>query len=905
MDNIAIQDSKDLILDSTVSVSDNSNFHQGDNYYNIQNAAFSEINLNPDEECDYPEPNFTDMLLDHFKHQKLLILGGNFEFDKSSFAHYLAWKLKQIHTDYKVLRWIDKAEDSKIFTSIAEEKEPSILLFNQITPHDVNYDIRRLNQLCITNNHYLIITTDLPKHSWKFPEDIMKNFWSEIPDNGIYANEVLENFLLREFRDNKKKYSFLIDQSDIDRNTRFVGKHSVFSVVFQLKTIEKIRIFCGYLHTETGTISEKKVGQLIEKITNNKIDIISKWFQTLTIKDKEVSLALSIFDGLYDDQFFSATESLVNHAWKVRDTKLLSLDYTDLDRLLGFFNIQNLNASTKIILSRFPNQRQDFLRTIWFSHRRQLLTALPVLERLILESTDNKNRNWELYGTARRREKVQNVISETLSDIGIIHLPAVENTLLTLAANDNSQIQLVTAKALARWKAFEKEKQLFDTLGRWQRDNAFRKFIKLIRSQFTGKKEIEAANSPIDYIKSTIALTLAFASNYDSPNQLSDQFLAILKELIDDDSPLVKQRMSDTTIPHLIQHHLEQLEPILFKMLRKKRYRKAVSIGMADAYQVYPKVVEGVITKWLAYCEKNKNKISHGDYISFRDRVVMTIIQTLARIKYEDKNSLNANKAYEIIRELQERDNYVPINEHYLKFVKQQLITHASSINKDILKVISKLDFSVRPELIDVLVDLYLKQRLVLDGNEKVFKFEKYYLPVWIKKERPLTEIEKILVAWLQEDNPIGQEIAMDTLIEYAEKIENPEKEAIENYLQKKSEDKVEPAEPKIQPERVEPIKQIKPSTWSKVMAIITLRNYEPNLKRSIKNLLPILVSQKNMKPVYLTNVADKLDREYADDSVASGLSGYLRGFTKLFLNVKIGIVVVGIVLIFILLQMC
>lgn len=907
MDNTAIQDSENVIAGSTINVSDNGEFHQGDKHYNTyhQKAAFSEINLDPHAVSDYPEPNFTEGLLDHFNNQKLLILGGNYEFDKSSFAHHLAWKLNQKHKDFKVVEWIDKAENSNVFTSIVEETESSILLFNQITPHDVNYDIRRLEQLCRTYNHYLIITTDLPSHSWKLPEDILSNFWFEIPTKGIFSNEVLVKFLLKEFRDNKRRYPFLLDQNSIEHNTKIAGKHNVFSVAFQLKTIEKIRVFCRYLQAETSEISERKVGQIIEKITSNKLDIISQWFQTLTNKEKEVALALSIFDGLYDDQFFGATERLVNQVWKIRDTKLLSLDYTDLDSLLGFFNIQGLNASTKIILSRFPNQRQEFLRTIWFSHRRQLLSALPILEQIIIESVDNKSRDWELYGTVRRKEKIQNVISETLSDIGIIHLPVVENTLLTLAANDNSKIQLVTAKALARWRAFDKEKQLFDTLGRWQRETAFRKFIKTIRSQLTGKNESETENTPLDYIKATMALTLAFAANYDPPNQLSDQFQKRFKELIYDDSTLVKQRMSDTTVPHLIQNHLEQLEPILFKMLRKKRYRRAVSAGMANAYQFNPEGVEKVVKKWLEYCEKNKNKISYEGYTSFRDKVLMTVILTLARIKYENENTLNAANAYQLISQLQEKDNHVPINGYYLYFIEQQLITHDSAINRDILKVISRLDYLVRDKLIGILVELYLNQRLAQEGSEKTFTFGKIDLPVWIKDKRPLTEIEKILVSWLKEDNPIGQEIAMDTLIEYAEKIDGPEKEEIELYVKEKAEDKKEVDTTKVQPVRINPIKQAPRNIWSRIMEILTLGKYEGNLKKYIKNLLPILVSQKQMKPAFLANVADKLDQEHSNDGVASALGDYLRRFPQLFINIKIISAVVGIVLLFILLQTC
>jgi len=112
---------------------------------------------------------------------------------------------------------------------------------------------------------------------------------------------------------------------------------------------------------------------------------------------------------------------------------------------------------------------------------------------------------------------------------------------------------------------------------------------------------------------------------------------------------LVRQRMKAITVPLFVQNHLEQLEPVFFNMLRIEDYREAIATGMAEAYYFHPEDVEKVIEKWLTYCEKNQDKISYNRHFSYRDKVVITIIMTLARIEYKQENGLNASAAYEII----------------------------------------------------------------------------------------------------------------------------------------------------------------------------------------------------------------------------------------------------------------
>jgi hypothetical protein len=230
--------------------------------------------------------------------------------------------------------------------------------------------------------------------------------------------------------------------------------------------------------------------ELANKLTDE--ESINGWYyRRLTPREQLLALGLSFFDGLFDDQFFAALEEIVEGAWQRRDTTLRALDYCDLDNLRSFFNFTETNTSTTFVEVRFPQQRLMLLKIAWKSHRRQILAALPVLVNLVKNSVRRYER--ELYGSSVRCDQLRKVISETISDIGLIASDAVEDTLLNIAADGNINVQAVAAQAMALWRDNEKRKfivednqenhidrQLFETLQRWQNGARARSLVDAI-----------------------------------------------------------------------------------------------------------------------------------------------------------------------------------------------------------------------------------------------------------------------------------------------------------------------------------------------------------------------------------------------------------------------------------------
>ena len=89
--------------------------------------------------------------------------------------------------------------------------------------------------------------------------------------------------------------------------------------------------------------------------------------------------------------FFSAIKYVVNDYWYLRDHKLRVLDYCDLESVLNFYKLEAIDEDKKILRSKFPNQRIELLKTIWFSHRRHITLVLPTLVKLIRNSVNTSN----------------------------------------------------------------------------------------------------------------------------------------------------------------------------------------------------------------------------------------------------------------------------------------------------------------------------------------------------------------------------------------------------------------------------------------------------------------------------------------------------------------------------------
>ena len=201
-------------------------------------------------------------------------------------------------------------------------------------------------------------------------------------------------------------------------------------------------------------LSRKNVDDAAQLINNlSEEDALSNWYhQQLEPRERLLTLGLSFFDRLFDDQFFAALEEIVEKVWQRRDASLRALDYCDLENLYVFFNFnETKNQGTKLEI-RFPKQRRTLFKVAWKSDRRQILSALPVMVDIVRNSLTGSLINPELYGDKTKCRELRTAISKTISDIGSISENSIQTTLLQLSANKNTAVQSTAAYAMARWR---------------------------------------------------------------------------------------------------------------------------------------------------------------------------------------------------------------------------------------------------------------------------------------------------------------------------------------------------------------------------------------------------------------------------------------------------------------------
>lgn len=327
------------------------------------------------------------------------------------------------------------------------------------------------------------------------------------------------------------------------------------------KQPDSTKVFWSELLPEDVADSEQLINSL------SQADSLSNWYhQKLESRERLLVLGLSFFDGLFDDQFFTALEEIVEKVWQRRDASLRALDYCDLENLNNFFSFTETEGQGTKIAIRFPKQRRILFKVAWKSDRRQILSALPVMVDIVRKSVVGRLVNPELYGNETKCREIRKVIAETISDIGSISEHSIQTTLLQLSASTNIKVQSIAAYAMARWRDsdYTLDKQLFSILYSWLDLIQARPIIDQVDVILKGHNESNNESSKAeDHIKITVALTVGYASLYDpslgmlGSGGLSEELFDLLKKLANDTSSVVRDAFLNVTLPRVLPIHLK------------------------------------------------------------------------------------------------------------------------------------------------------------------------------------------------------------------------------------------------------------------------------------------------------------------------------------------------------------
>ncbi len=746
---------------------------------------FFEPNLDQFKPPAFVTPRNIQELINIVGNQHLLVLGGSPEIDKSALARHIAWylgellKRKQTAADSTtpVQEWYRSSSDPQDLTvKLQETKETTIFILPQIAPQDVNYNLFAIQEAAVGGKHFVLVSTDTPFVSWKQNESARTLFWQDLSPEALYGSDELTNILVQRLIDAEDSLlpEFLTD--DLEPDKPLVGRLSVREAAERLKTPSNIAVFVQLLCAERESLSEARVRELIDLAHDNKRTLQQWYHAVLTSREQLLALGLSLFDGFFDDQFFTALEMVVENVWQRRDVSLRALDYCDLDNLRNFFSFVETQDQTTKIKSRFSEQRRALFEVAWNSHRRQILSALPVMTQLVRNSVGARSSQPELYGDYVRRKQLRSVIGETLSDIGLISRIAVQDALWTLAADSEPGVQSVAASALARWRAYGHHEDLFETLQTWQHETSA---INAINAKLKGREEEETEKSEgaQAYIRATMALALGYAAQYDPPNQLSSEFCRLLEGLASDRSDLVRDRLGNYTLPMIVPFHLNQLSDILYDMVRYINLVPAIGASLARAYRKEPRKVLRLIGRWHDKALRAPTQDT-GSEITRRSALLAAVAMTYGYIDYEAVNSpFTADDAFAHLQRMLDEEREPFVRTAVVLAISLQAKEHFEKVEPLLYKFVHVVTENERIEIVKIFTNLYLEQRANLEGGEETIQVNDRDYPIWITSERPeLTAVEEAMFRWVKNpSNPIAQQIATQASVAFARALEQEE----------------------------------------------------------------------------------------------------------------------------------
>jgi serine/threonine-protein kinase len=448
-------------------------------------------------------------------------------------------------------------------------------------------------------------------------------------------------------------------------------------------------------------------------------------------REQLLSLGLAYLSGLEENQFFSALEELFEQSWKDRYPNLYPFDYSDLSTVGAFVRrSEKLDAGQFRLSLSSPHYRDVVLSTAWIKQRRQILSTLPTLVKLVKRSVTSNRK--DLYGSEIRSSELRKSIADSIGNITLLSEGVAEDALLELASDPNVLVQLSAAQSLANWRglhahpkytALKPEEQFFRIIESWYRDSQENSRIKnfvfeLLRDGRSVNQE--SPDLPEDYILSTVALTIGLAAKFDPPNQLSIRIINLFKDLGEKlgktPRELLMDRFSTVTLPCLVRMHLSQVSPILKDLASNDILVKPIAYSLIQYWYTCPGIVDQVVDQWLEqHCSSEMPERTNCVALAF-------LVQS-ERTHHLGYHSSDLTKALSLMfnfitRCTSKSDDFKRL---IVSFAISNLVSNNLSVFKETFSdLITRL---VQPELsAQIIGQIYIKQRLNYTNGDFSFK---------------------------------------------------------------------------------------------------------------------------------------------------------------------------------------
>lgn len=841
--------------------------------------GFAEVDSSPYSEEYYTPPNFTSDVIKEILTQRVLVLSGGLGFDKGSFVRHLSHELVLSDPGLSIREQQNSSDDLNLYKDLLQEKGNVIYILDQLHPKHLDYDLNKFIRVAEQKELYILITTDLSPDIWELSGSSLGRYSFIIPTTDIYTSNALVKCLSKALLAKQDMLQTCLGfASNNETDLREVCDIPLLELALRLKTPENINLFIAFLLKNIESNSTTGIDNIISEVINSSESLVVKWFRTLDNKQKLLALGVSLFDGAYDDQYFSLMKKVVGKFWKHSDPSLLALDYIDLEFLFDYFRFESIDGGRQIIRNRFPNQRKDLIKVAWTSHRRHILAVLPVLVSGVNESVNNKTSDWELYGTRQRQMNIRSFISKTIAELGLVSIPAIENSLIELASQNNVTLQRVAAKALAGWREFDEDERLFSTLNSWLLDGRIQLLINEFLSKRNNDNEIQIGPNASAYLKATVVLTLSYAANYDGPNRLHQSIIHLLTELSKANDTLVRSRLKEA-LPKIVQHHTLQLKSLLTnELVRFDDLEDSIGLGLALAYKDYPADIKAILYDWLNNCMDTASDLNNRKKFTYRDKVLVMVFKAFQKIELRAAgDAITVDEVFQWLIKFNKQEKRVSVRKNLLDTVGQIMSLDWEKAEKYLPNFFNPNNLTEADIIVMRFVKIYLEQRENLVGAKYQFRWEDRIVPIWLSpNERPLTKIEMIMLKWMDSGDITLKQIATLSFLGFARIFEEDELEFIEELKIKLQEERINSSryifrEPAIYQKPVEPAISI----WTRIYIFLLLLFESRQSKITLRAIFKLLYRNPSFSRAHINIVYGKWLR--SKDRSTQKLAGWMK----------------------------
>ena len=683
--------------------------------------------------------------------QRILIIAGK-ALDKVTIARQCAWQKAELESDLAsgssevdALHYRVISDTDDVFQHIESKAEPTVFVITAIEPSKFSRNLMRLQQ-AIQERHWVIFTTDHPREAWHITAE-NEIIWCDTSDYDLYLRGDIVAYFKTQISDVARK------------NLPFSETSSAFDdCAVSLGTPTAIESFLRQVERSEGELSQEEFDTILKTALSDQ-ESVELWFRYgLEEREKSIAIALALFNGVDEDLVFTAIDTLMEQAWRKRDSALLFVDYSDLEPLLQYFTFDQDANSVRRLRTVGEETDATILKTAWPTHRRQIVAALPVLTSLVLETVDDESHKFGLHRSDDRLEFLRETIGQSLGEIGTYSLDSVEGHLLKLIATGKIDAIKTVAIALRRIRDRAPDKNvIFPMLERWKRHSDLHRWLQFGTKGNKNQPVEEIINLAIAYMLGKLALE-------DEENQISEKILSMMLSYAKSDDTNIIRVLSVYSLPELIYRHSSQMSEKFSELIEStfsapanaSRYLcQGMGYGLSLASRSDDPTLLELMLRWKDEGLQNAKTGVDLNAVGAREKELATVCFAMGYTPERSsgghsaiENQLTPPDAMKHLGDILDAESHPFVRETAISAVCQLIEDQFTSVKTVLYLALEQMKADEHPKITAQLVDLHRRQRAAQEDGDTYIYIDDFRYPIWYDRDPVDTEVLKAFFDW-------------------------------------------------------------------------------------------------------------------------------------------------------------